>query len=63
MIDWSRAPGWAKYAAIDKDGIVWFYSHLPHPVIGIGGWRSGGFCQVQEYQKWQNSLQIRDGEK
>jgi hypothetical protein len=29
MIDWSKAPRWAQYAAMDSDGIWFWYSRKP----------------------------------
>lgn len=66
MIDWSQAPYWAKWAAIDDDGSVWFYSKKPYAkCTGAWGMEKNGKALPQKYPDWENSLQERpkDGEK
>lgn len=39
-VDWSKLPGWAKWAAADECGGSWFYNERPHEVYKL--WRVTG---------------------
>lgn len=63
VYDWEVAPGWAKWAARDKDGRAFWYAGEPH--IEGEHWEYGG-VQAQAIPdailkprvKWDDSLEI-----
>jgi hypothetical protein len=57
--DWSKAPEWANYMAVDQDGEVFFFEEMPTP-DSDGTWRSdyGQFEKV-ESKNWRDTLQVR----
>jgi len=62
--DWSTAPEWAQYFAIDKDGQMgWFYEKRPIKKVLKNMWYSSGFkkplSNAFDATNWQNSLQKR----
>ncbi len=59
--DWSTAPIWAMYRAIDSDGSAWYYGKKPllGPLVWL--WED---CRIErigefEVEDWQNSLEQR----
>ncbi len=40
-IDWSRAPDWAQWSAIDKGGSQSWYEFKPFLFLEIGAWHAG----------------------
>ena len=60
MIDWSKAPEWANYIAMDKDGEWWWFAS--EPAIEDEYWcpMDNGECEVAfygEHDDWKSSLQ------
>lgn len=61
--DWSTAPDWAQYFAIDKDGEGYFY-YLEPFFYHIGFWNnqcetSPKIAGIFDATNWENSLQKR----
>lgn len=61
-IDWSEAPEWAKFAAMDADGDRYWYAMQPkiaHPAddywANIGRYAKAGHTP----KPWQDSLEAR----
>lgn len=58
-----NCPQWANYAARNKDGYWYFYSHKPKP--SNKGWACGGLCErikgkPYKHEDWHASiLQLR----
>lgn len=48
-IDWSAAPEWAKYAAMDKSGKCYYYEDKPN--LGEISWLSSGMIDLVESEK------------
>lgn len=40
--DWKDAPEWARYLAMDNDGVWVWYAVEPHYVVDTGRWASDG---------------------
>lgn len=60
-IDWSTAPEWANYAAMDDNGEWWWYNVRPHQQTFT--WQSpDGLCQSMKFADWRDSLQCRPKE-
>lgn len=62
-IDWTQAPPWARYAAMDEGGTWYWYTEAPKPYHGMWHAESGGFesfnpCPVH----WTQSLTERPTE-
>lgn len=58
--DWSKAPEWAKYHAVDEDGDVYWYEIKPNPVGHGWHWNGGHFDQDTETSlRWRDTLQER----
>ena len=56
--DWSKAPSWAKYLAMDQNG-TWFWYEFK-PKAEYGEWiHSGGACEAVNMDNWKNSLEKR----
>lgn len=59
-IDWSQAPEWAEYVAMDEDG-EWYWFEKK-PVLGSSIWRNtlgrSSFYEVID-ASWRDSLQQR----
>jgi hypothetical protein len=62
-IDWTAAPDWAQWAAIDGDGDVWCYEDKPKLGRGewylLGDWRIGFICFTPNSANWRESLRQR----
>ena len=58
--DWSQAPEWAEWWAIDKDGTAKWFGTKPE-MWGAIGWICDHITAVDRYTKhpWQSSLQRR----
>lgn len=57
-IDWSQAPKWANWSAMDKDGGCFWYERRPSqgPATWVPG---GGFTAFATAERWCESLQQR----
>lgn len=60
--EWSNAPTWANFVAMDDDGSWWWYEE--HPIIGEQGeWKRGRgmalLAQDREPSNWELSLRKR----
>lgn len=68
-IDWSEAPDWAEWWAVDSDGLGWWFENKPHiindPINEIKIWWAAGKLEDDEFDSdnWQQSLVQRPGEK
>jgi hypothetical protein len=64
-IDWSRAPDWARYVAMDEDGEWYWYGLRPRTCEDADCWFGGG--QLDYYKEtgcwvgWRSSLVERPG--
>jgi hypothetical protein len=61
--DWSKAPEWARYWAIDADGGVYWYENKPSAKEFMGYWSDGGvgrkeFSGHSRYD-WKDTLASR----
>lgn len=58
-IDWTQAPEWAKFAAMDEDGAWWWYE--VEPVRGRTTWinHSRGNAQIAGETRWTETKQAR----
>jgi hypothetical protein len=61
-IDWTQAPNWAQWHALDADGDSWWHEVKPTPLSG-GEWDSSGQLDEGVYQAydmrgidWRNTL-------
>ena len=61
-IDWSEAPDWANYVAMDHDGDWYWYENSP--VVKNFAWycgEGGGKCErAGKTTEWEHSLQERE---
>jgi len=57
MVDWSKAPEWAKYKATDSNGWDYWYENKPTPTFS--GWKSEGRVQIISRLNWMTSLEER----
>lgn len=59
--DWKDAPEWAKWLAMDSNG-VWV-RHKLKPVRLSGNWLSGSrtelVCISKDFENWKDSLEAR----
>lgn len=55
--DWSQAPEWARYTAMDSDGTWYWYGSKPE--IGDGAWVSQTHESARITKDWTESLQTR----
>lgn len=55
--DWSTAPGWANYVAMDKDGNWFWYEEKPELLSGVGVWHSDTLYELAF--SWKDSLERR----
>lgn len=64
MVDWSKAPWWANYAAMDCNGIWYWFQNKPI-ATEHGYWdRNGGYVQpVLDKSIWQSTLQEKPHER
>lgn len=62
--DWSKAPDWAHYWAVDSNGHAYWYEHKPQRLyfddfgFGNGDWKEGDgiwFHTSKEPNKWNNT--------
>jgi hypothetical protein len=67
--DWSKAPEWAQYWAVDGDGAVYWYENEPSTkeFMGLGYWTDGGFGRKEfighlRYD-WKDTLAQRPTKK
>lgn len=60
--DWSKAPEWAKWWAIDSDGVAYWYEMKPYPK-STGDWTGvPGRAQIDPFRisfKWTETLHGR----
>lgn len=54
MIDWSKAPEWANYVAMDKNG-DWYW-HEKKPSINGNWWGYSGNQELAFSLHWNSSL-------
>jgi hypothetical protein len=60
MIDWSTAPTWAKYVAMDETGDWMWYEQKPVHEYGTPWWvDTGGNREYVRLSNWKESLQER----
>lgn len=64
IIDWSKAPDWANWAAQDGDGTITFFTKEPYVPIGGDYWIQGERLPFQTlsgtpHEDWKNSLMKR----
>ena len=62
MVDWSKAPAWANYAAMDKDGEWYWYENEPTPAAGLWVADPGSeFDRVYDidHPDWRTTLTTR----
>jgi len=57
--NWSTAPDFARYLAMDKDGAWWWFSHKPR--AGTSGWwlLSRGIGLRASVGDWRDTLEER----
>lgn len=59
--DWSTAPKWAKFAAMDSSGAWYWFEERPALAEDLGIWCAGGHnTAAHKFQGWQKSLSERD---
>jgi len=73
MPDWSTAPEWAQWWAVDADGTIGWYRDAPiahdetlmwtNSVHRIVGWVSAGRCTLSGDTNWRTTLQRRPKEE
>jgi hypothetical protein len=58
-IDWTNAPEWAKYAAQDANGEVYYFEEEPEVMDDV--WISSARCEMAELCgiNWKESLAKR----
>ena len=56
--NWSTAPSWARYLAMDRDGEWYWFSHEPNAGIS-GWWISVGECCRAGISNWRDTLEER----
>lgn len=58
----NECPEWAQYAAVDSDGVAYWYADKPEPNLCLGGWNNTGEHIVQrltlyyDSTDWEHSL-------
>ena len=58
--DWSKAPEWARYWALDESGGAWWYEKEPGFVGDDGGWSGSGRTKHDIIcTAWRDSLRKR----
>jgi len=61
LYDWSQAPAWAPYAAMDLDGTAYWYEH--RPAICGSEWHAEQRSRAEEIDSvWEDSLEKRPDE-
>ena len=60
MFDWTKAPKWANYVAMDESDIWYWYEHLPK-LNDWGEWAARGRCKRVKFNDadYENSLERR----
>ena len=60
-IDWTKAPDWANYIAMDSDCEWYWYEHKPNPIhdLNVPEWYSEGRKKYAYSTDWTNTLQER----
>lgn len=59
-VDWSKAPPWAKFTALDIQGARWWYAEEPTLAVQLGIWTAGGGrCDHAVVRDWETSLEAR----
>lgn len=59
QIDWSKAPEWARYVAMDADGTWFWFEKKPHKSYEYWVVGQGLQAPVFELDNWQSTLQER----
>lgn len=65
-IDWNKAPEWAKYAAMDRDGEIWLFEEKPLVNEDFGVWEDsdGDFAFMGFFEGgipyWDQTLTERE---
>ena len=59
--DWSNAPSWAQYLAMDEDGAWFWYENEPKQLLSCWDQNDGNFkrCGMVEKNSWTDSLEAR----
>ena len=63
--DWTKAPEWAKYIAMDSNGAYYWYATKPYSNLDLGEWMTNeGPSQraVMRDVNWVNSLEPKPEE-
>lgn len=63
--DWSKAPRWAQWWAMDADGFCYWYSQEPDAKQFGGAWGNGGCTELECYRalpRWRTTLRRRPQE-
>ena len=68
---WDNAPEWARWVAMDEDGVYWWYQNMPHPFDlphpyysywiddGEGAAKDSGYQHVYPEINWKTTLEAR----
>lgn len=58
-IDWSTAPEWANYRAMDACGAWWWYEN--EPTNGDDSWNTptGEYQRVKKIEGWRDTLECK----
>ena len=62
QIDWSKAPDWAQFVAMDSRGLWYWYEKEPRRGKKIWVEDDGMIQSAGESEYWQNTLQRRPTE-
>lgn len=58
--DWSGAPKWAQFVAMDSSGAWYWYAERPVLDVNLGIWCAGGHrTEAHKFQRWEDSLSAR----
>lgn len=58
--DWSKAPEWAEYWAVNFRGHAYWYDQLPKPITSTEWDSESGVCaRDQSMGNWKESLEKR----
>lgn len=63
--DWSSAPDWAQFWAVDADGMCYWYAQEPHPQEKVWSYSApdkfkiGGFVYLPPHLDWKTMLRQR----
>jgi hypothetical protein len=58
-VDWSKAPGWAKFHAVDLDGRKTWFADIPQCDREMDGWNYEGDVATELVLNWEQSLRRR----